>query len=177
MRDWTQVSRAIDEHSNHHANVQYVCVRTDCTFWGTSCNHDKLWMIVWVGLVHKYFWAAWLQKDMHYGIAPTVKWIGWMILLYSEICPLNSSASRELDGTSAFNYARAETCGEVKLNCFSAEMLYGTTLHIPSQFFLDWPQKFLDITSFHDRLVIRISNLAYKLSDKSSNPLCIPETF
>ena len=25
-RDWTQVSRAIGEHSNHYANVQYIIV-------------------------------------------------------------------------------------------------------------------------------------------------------
>ena len=25
-RDWTQVSRAIDEHSNHYANVRYTLV-------------------------------------------------------------------------------------------------------------------------------------------------------
>ena len=53
------------------------------------------------------------------------------------------------------------TAGKDDIKCSSAEMVYGTTLRLPGQFFLRPLQKLLDMTSFVDWLTSSMANLAY----------------
>ena len=45
--------------------------------------------------------------------------------------------------------------------CSSAEVIYGTTVRLPGQFFFKSPQTPLDITSFVDCLTAKMANLAF----------------
>ena len=47
------------------------------------------------------------------------------------------------------------------IQCSSVEVIYGTILKLPGQFFLKSPQTPLDITSFVDCLTAKMTNLAY----------------
>ena len=68
-------------------------------------------------------------------------------------------------------------CMAVKddLKCSSAEMVYGTTLRLPGQFFLRSPQKLLDLTSFVDWLTLRMANLAYNSPVLCQRPTYVPK--
>lgn len=61
------------------------------------------------------------------------------------------------------------------LRCSSAEIMYGTTLRLPGQFFLQPPPKALNMTSFVDRLTARMANLAYKSSAQIQRPIYVPK--
>ena len=53
-----------------------------------------------------------------------------------------------------------------KLNYSAAEVLYGTTLRLPAQYFLNLPQKVVDMTFFIDRLSSKMSEMAYFLTEQ-----------
>ena len=61
------------------------------------------------------------------------------------------------------------------LKCLSAEMVHSTTLRLPEQFFLRPPQLLLDMTSFVDRLTLRMANLAYNSSAQCQRPTYTPK--
>lgn len=61
------------------------------------------------------------------------------------------------------------------LKCSSAEIVYGTTLRLPGQFFLQPPQKVLNLTSFVDRLTANMANLAYKSPAQVQRQIYVPK--
>ena len=61
------------------------------------------------------------------------------------------------------------------LKCSSSQMVYGTTLRLPGQFLLRPPQYLLDMTSFVDRLTLRMANLAYNSPAQCQRPTYMPK--
>ena len=57
----------------------------------------------------------------------------------------------------------------------SAEMMYGTIFKFSGSFFLQHPQKPLDMSSFVDRITARIANLAYNSPAPSQMPIYVPK--
>ena len=48
-----------------------------------------------------------------------------------------------------------------RIKCSSAEVVYGTTIRLPGQFFCKYPQTPLDVTSFVHRLTAKMANIVY----------------
>ena len=59
--------------------------------------------------------------------------------------------------------------------CSFAEMVYGTILRLPEQFFLWLPQKLLNMTSFVDRITAKVTNLVYNSPARSQKTIYVPE--
>ena len=81
-------------------------------------------------------------------------------------CSLKASLHVELTNTKwlahlPLIFLGLHTTVKKELNCLAAEALYGTTLRLPAQYFLDFPQKVMDMTSFVDRLFSKMSEMDY----------------
>ena len=58
------------------------------------------------------------------------------------------------------------------MQCSPAEVIYGTILRLPGQFFFNSPQTPPDITCFVDRLRAKTANLAYNPPAQCKKPAC-----
>ena len=120
--------------------------------WSTRKSDDRPRTSVWIWNIPK---TSGHQEHPHYSVLSPSKWM--VVRLHRS---LKASSRAELTSTKWLEHLPLILLGprttmKKELNCSAAEALYGTTLRLHAQYFLDPPpasQKVMYMASFVDRL-------------------------